>query len=85
MPDPYSGDNPDIDIEEFLGRFRKWLLLHNDKFNNDAAKVARIKYVLAGTALQWYNNLHVGGIPVTLNNLQCDFYTKFSIAKTRQE
>ncbi len=47
LPDTYSGDNPDLDIEELFTRYRQWLLLHNDRFNDAAARVAGIKYVLS--------------------------------------
>ncbi len=57
MPDTFSGDNPNVDIEEVFTRYRQWLLLHNDRFNDDASMVAGIKYVLLGTTLQWYNDL----------------------------
>ncbi len=59
--------------------------LHNDRFNDDAAKVAPIKYILSGTALKWYIDLPLGGMPATLNNLQHDFFAKFRVAKTRHE
>ncbi len=59
--------------------------MHSERFHNDATKVAGIKYVLSGTALQWYNDLPVGGMSAILNNLQHDFFAKFRIAKTRQE
>ncbi len=82
MSNSYSGD---VDIEEFFTRFKQWLLLHAERFHNDATRVVRIKYVLSGTALQLYNDLPVGGMPATLNNLQHDLFAKFRIAKTRQE
>ncbi len=79
MPDTYSDDNPDI--EEFFTRFRQWLLLHGERFNDDATNVAGIKYVLSGTALQWYNDHPVGGMPGTLNNVQLDFLQSLELLK----
>ncbi len=85
LPDSYSGDDTSIDIEEFLARFRQWLGIHNNRFANASEQVTAIKYVLSGTALQWFNGIHVANMPATVNNLQRDLFTKFTIAKTRLE
>ncbi len=36
IPDSYSGDDMSVDIEEFFGRFRHWLALHQNRFANKA-------------------------------------------------
>ncbi len=72
-------------IEEFFGRYRQWLSIHQNRFGNNAEKVAAIKYVLSGTALQWFNDIPTANMPATVNDLQPDFFAKFKIAKTRQE
>ncbi len=36
IPDSYSGDDMSVDIEEFFGRFRQWLALHQNRFANKA-------------------------------------------------
>ncbi len=48
----YSGDEMSVDIEEFSGRFRQCLGLHQNRFGTNAKKATAIKYVLLGTALQ---------------------------------
>ncbi len=72
--DTYLGDDMSVDIEEIF-----------DRFANNAEQVAAIKYVLSGTAPQWFNDIPPGNMPATINNLQCDFFAKFRIAKTRLE
>ncbi len=83
LPDSYSGDDTSFDIEEFFARYRQWLGIHNNRFNNAAEQVAAIKYVLSGTALQRFNDIPAPNIPATVNNLQRDLLAKFRIAKTR--
>ncbi len=83
LPDSYSGDHTSIDKEEFFVRFRRWLGIHNNRFANATEKVAAIKYVLSGTALQWLNDIPAANMPATVNNLQRDLFVKFRIAKTR--
>ncbi len=85
LPESYSGDDSLIDTEEFFGRFRQWLGIHNNRFATNAEKVAAIRYVLSGTALQWYNSIPVANMPANLDLLQRDFYAKFRVAKTRLE
>ncbi len=85
LPDSYSGDDISIDIEEFFARYRQWLGIHNNRFNNAAEQVAAIKYGLSGTALQWFNDIPAANMSATVNNLQCDLFAKFRIAKTRVE
>ncbi len=48
LPESYSGDNTSVDIEEFFAKYRHWLGIHNNRFNNAAEQVAAIKYVLSG-------------------------------------
>ncbi len=83
LPDSYSGDDTAVDIKEFFARYRQWLGIHNNRFNNTAEQVAVIKYVLSGTALQWFNDIPAANMPATVNNLQRDLFAKFRIAKTR--
>ncbi len=83
IPDSYSGDDMSVDIEEFLGKFRQWLSLHQNRFANNAKRVAAIKYVLSGTPLQWFNGTTVANMPTTLDDLQRDHFSKFRIAKAR--
>ncbi len=82
LPDSYTGDNKSIDIEKFFARYRQWLGIHNNRFNNAAEQVAAIKYVLSCTALQWFNDIPAANMPATVNNLQHDLFAKFRIAKT---
>ncbi len=83
--DSYSGDDTSVDIKEFFARYRQWLGMHNNIFNNAAEQVAVIKYVLSGTVLQWFNNIPDANMPATVNNLQHDLFAKFRIAKNRVE
>ncbi len=85
LPDGYSDDDMSSDIEEFFGRYREWLNIHQNRFANNAERVAAIKYVLSGTALQWFNEIPAANMPGTVNDLQGDFFAKFRIAKIRQE
>ncbi len=85
LPDSYSGDATLLDIEEFFARFGEWLGILQNRFGNNAEQVAAIKYVLSGTALQWFNDIPAGNMPGTVNNLQWDLFAKFRIAKTRLE
>ncbi len=85
LPDSYSGDDMSVDIEEFFDRFRQWLGLHQNRFATNAERVAAIKYVLSGTALQWFNGLPATNMPATLNDLQRDLFAMFRIAKIRLE
>ncbi len=62
-----------------------WLGIHNNRFANAAEQVAAIKYVLSGTALQWFNDIAAANMPATITNLQRDLFAKFRIAKTRVE
>ncbi len=39
LPDNYSGDDTSVDIEEFFARFRQWLGIHNNRFDNTAEQV----------------------------------------------
>ncbi len=75
LPDSYWGDDTSVDIEEFFARYRQWLGIHNNRFANSVEQVAAMKYVLSGTALQWFND-----IPAAVNNLQRDLFAKFRIA-----
>ncbi len=84
LPDSYSGDMS-TDIEEFFRRYRHCLNIHQTRFENNSEKVAAIKYVLSGTALQWFNEILAANIHATVNDLQHDLLAKFRIAKTRQE
>ncbi len=77
LPDSYSGDDTSIDIEEFFARFRQWLGIHNNRFANAAEQVAAIKYVLSGTALQWFNDIPAANMLATVNYLQHDLFAKF--------
>ncbi len=70
MPESITGDNADIDIEEFFSRFRQCEQLHAARFHNNTSKVGGLKYVLSGTALQWYNDIATGGMPSDLDELQ---------------
>ncbi len=83
LPDSYSGDDPSIDLEEVFGRFSKWLGIHQNRFANNADKVGAIKYVLSGTALQWFNDIPQANMTANVNDLQKDMFAKFRIAKTR--
>ncbi len=85
LPDSYSGDDTSVDIEEFFARYRQWLGIHNNRFANAAEQVAAIKYVLSGTALQWFNDIPGANMPATVNNLQRYLFGKFRIAKTREK
>ncbi len=85
LPDSYSADDTSVDIEEFFARYRQWLGILNNRFNNAAEQVAAIKYVLSGTALQWFNDIPDAKMPATVNNLQHDLFAKFRIANTRVE
>ncbi len=82
LPDSYSGDDTSVDLEEFFARHRQWLGIHNNRFANSAEQVAAIKYVLSGTALQWFNDIPAANMPASVNNLQRDLFAKFRIAKT---
>ncbi len=64
LPDSYSRYSTSFDIEEFFARFRQWLGTHNNRFANNAEQVAAIKYVLSGTALQWFNDIPAANMPV---------------------
>ncbi len=79
--DSYSGDDPSIDLEDFFSRFRQWLGIHQNRFANNADKVGAIKYVLSGTALQWFNDMPQANMPANVNDLQRDMFAKFRIAK----
>ncbi len=79
LPDSYSRDDISVDIEEFFARYRQWLGIHNNRFNNVS------KYVLSGTVLQSFNDIPATNMPATVNNLQRDLFAKFRIAKTRVE
>ncbi len=70
LPNSYSGDDMSVDIEEFFGRFRQWLGLHQNRFDTNAENVAAIKYVLSGMALQCFNGIAAANMPATLNDLQ---------------
>ncbi len=85
LQDSYSGDYTSIDTEEFFARFRQWLKIHNNRFSNIAEQISAIKYVLSGTALQWFNDIPAANMPATVNNLQHDLFAKFRISKTRIE
>ncbi len=85
QPDSYSGDNTSVDIEEFFARYKQWLGIHNNRFNNTAEQVAVIKYVLSGTALQWFNDIPAANMPATVSKLQHYLFANFRIAKTRVE
>ncbi len=65
LADSYSVDDTSIDIEEFFARYRQWLGIHNNRFANAAEQVAAIKYVLSGTALQWFNDIPAANMPAT--------------------
>ncbi len=82
LPDSYSGDGTSIDIERFFARYRQWLGIHNNRFENAAEQVTVIKYVLCGIALQWFNDIPAANMPANVNNLQRDLFAKFIIAKT---
>ncbi len=69
LPDSYSGDDMSVDIEVCFSRFRQWLGLHQNRFGINAEKLAAIKYVLSGTALQWFNGTAAANISATLNDL----------------
>ncbi len=83
LPEGYSGDDPLIDIEEFFIRFRQWLGVHQNRFANNVDKIDAIKYILSGTALQWFNDILQSNLPANVNDLQRDMFAKFRIAKTR--
>ncbi len=85
LPDSYSGDDLSIDIEEFFGKYRQWLHIHQNRFANNAERVAAVKYVLSGTALQWFNDIPAANTPATVNEFQHYLFAKFRIAKIRQE
>ncbi len=85
IPDSYSGDHLSTDIEEFFGKYRQWLNINQNGFANNAERVAAIKYILSGTALQWFNEICAANMPATVNDLQCNIFAKFRSAKTRQE
>ncbi len=78
LPDSYSGD-------DIFARYRQWLGIHKNRFTNAAEQVATIKYVLSGTALQWFNDIPGANMPATVNNLQRDLFAKFRIGNTRVE
>ncbi len=52
MPETFTGDNADIDIEKFFNRFSQWEQLHAARFHSNVTKVGGLKYALSGTALQ---------------------------------
>ncbi len=85
LPESYSGNDSSIDTEEFFGSFRQWLGIHINRFATNADLVAAIRYVLSGTALQWFNSIPAANMPANLDLLQIDFYAKFRVAKTRLE
>ncbi len=85
LPDNYSVDDTSIDIKEFFARYRQWLGIHNNRFANATEQVSAIKYLLSGTALQWFNHIPGANMPATVNNLQRDLFAKFRIAKKRVE
>ncbi len=85
IPEIYPGDDTSIDIEEFFASYRQWFGINQNRFANNAEQVAAMKYVLSGTALQWFNDIPAVNMPATVNNLQRDFFAKFRIAKTRLE
>ncbi len=71
------------DIKEFFGRYRQWLNIHQNRFANNAERVAAIKYILSGTALQWFNYIPAANMLATVNDLQHDFVAKFMSRHTR--
>ncbi len=83
LPDSYSRDKPLIDTEKFFSRFRQWLGVHQNRFANNADKVGAIKYVLSGTALQWFNDIPQANLPANINDLERDMFAKFRITKTK--
>ncbi len=85
ITDSYSGDDTSIEIEEFFGRYMQWLWINQNRLANNAEQIAAVKYVLSGTALQWFNTIPAGNMPATVNNLQWDLLAKFRIFKTRLE
>ncbi len=85
MPEIYTGESLDCDVEEFFSKFRQWIHLHRQRFDNDAAIVAGFKYVLSCTALQWFNDIPAAVAPGNLNDLRDTFYEKFRIRETRVE
>ncbi len=82
LPDNYSGDDMSTDIEEFFGRYKLWLNIHQNRFANNAERVAANKYMLSGTSLQWFNEIPAANMRTTVNDLQHNLFAKFSIAKT---
>ncbi len=45
MPETFTGDNTEIDVEEFFNRLKQWEQLHAERFHNDATKVGGLKYI----------------------------------------
>ncbi len=85
LPDSYSGNNQEIDIEEFFTKCRQWLNVNHERFADDASRVAAIKYVLSGTALQCFNGIPAANMQGNVNMLKQALFAKFRINKTRQE
>ncbi len=75
LPVNHSGEYISIDIKEFIASYRQWLGIHNNRFNNAAEQVAAVKYVLSGTALQWFNDIPTANMLATVNNLQHDLFS----------
>ncbi len=82
MSETFTGDNAEINVEEFFNRFKQWEQLHAERFHNDATKVGGLKYILSGTALQWYNDIPAAAVPADLDALQDNFFAKFRTEKT---
>ncbi len=52
----------------------------HERFAGDASRVATIKYVLSGTALQWFNSIPAANMPGNVNGLKQAPFAKFRIA-----
>ncbi len=85
MPEAYTGESLDCDVEEFYGKFRQWVNSHRQRFENDAARVAGFRYVLSGTGLQWFTDIPAADTPSNFNELRDLFYEQIRIKKTRVE
>ncbi len=85
LPDSYTQGRYLSRRQRVFARYRQWLRIQNNRFNNAAEQVATVKYVLSGTVLQWFNDIPAATMPATVNNLQHDLFAKFRIAKTRLE
>ncbi len=51
MPDTFTGDNAEINVEESFNRFIQWKQLQAEIFHNDQTKEGGLKHILSGTAL----------------------------------